>query len=74
VEGEGLPPVLTEGQEERLIKGYSADDRIVYGTGRIVAPAGLEDAAAATFEDPRVAYVHVRSSRNNCYTCRFELD
>jgi hypothetical protein len=55
-----------------LIRGYGVDDRIVYGTGRIVAPTALRDASAEMFADARVAYIHVRSASNNCYQCRID--
>lgn len=55
-----------------LIKGYSSDDRIVYGTGKIVPSADLDAEAANILKRDDVAYVHVRSSVNNCYTCRIE--
>ena len=55
-----------------LIRGYSAHDRIVYGTGRIVAPTLLAETAHDTFRDPRVSYIHVRSATNNCYQCRID--
>lgn len=71
-EGEGLPPIFRQGGEARLLKGYSPDDRIVYGLGEIVPPGGIVDRAGAVLADPRVAYVHVRSSTNNCYTCRVD--
>ncbi len=70
-EGDGLPPVLAS-RDACLIKGYGADDRIAYGTGRIVPAATLARTAAALFDDPRVRYGHVRSATNNCYTCRIE--
>ena len=54
------------------MKGYSADDRIVYGTGRIVPTGEVEAYAEAVLADPRVAYVHVRSARNNCYQMRID--
>ena len=68
----GLPPVLTDGEEPRLVKGYSKDDRIVYGLGQIVPSASVGDRARTVLNDPRVAYVHVRSSTNNCFTCRID--
>ena len=71
-EGDGVPPVLAEEGEARLLKGYSPDDRIVYGLGRIVEPEDIPDQARVVLDDPRVAYVHVRSSTNNCYTCRID--
>jgi hypothetical protein len=55
-----------------LIRGYGADDRTVYGTGEIVAPHKIKQAAEAVFADTRVAYIHVRSAANNCYQCRID--
>jgi hypothetical protein len=69
--GEGLPPIFAA-RPAVLIKGYGADDRIAYGTGRIVPGPELARAAAALFDDPRVVYVHARSATNNCYTCRID--
>ncbi len=68
---DGVPPVLAC-RARHLIKGYGADDRIAYGTGRIVDTTELAAAAAALFDDPRVRYGHVRSATNNCYTCRID--
>ncbi len=67
-----MPPVLAQSPEDRLLKGYSPDDRIVYGLGRITAPQDIAAQAAEILRDDRVAYVHVRSSTNNCYTCRID--
>ncbi|MDF2235553.1 DUF1203 domain-containing protein [Albimonas sp. CAU 1670] len=55
-----------------LVKGYLANDRIHYGTGRIVHPDDLPEAAAELLSDPRTAYLHVRSATNNCYQFRIE--
>jgi len=71
-EGDGVPPVLKRAGEERLVKGYGANDRIVYGLGKIVPTGEIVSRAAAVLADPRVAYVHVRSATNNCYTCRID--
>jgi len=70
--GDNLPPVLRREGDERLLKGYSAGDRIVYGLGKIVAVTEIGARAEAVLADPRVAYVHVRSATNNCYTCRID--
>ena len=68
---EDVPRMFLE-REAYLIRGYGADDRIVYGSGKIVAPAVMAEAAREAFGDPRVRYVHVRSASNNCYQCRID--
>ena len=68
-QGEGLPPILRT-SPDYLLKGYGRDDRIVYGTGRIVAADGIEAHAAALMERPEIAYIDVRSARNNCFQMR----
>ena len=67
--GAGLPPVLTC-SPDYLLKAYSGDDRIIYGTGRIVPQPELESYAEALLKRDDVAYVDVRSSRNNCFLTR----
>ena len=69
--GAELPAILTT-SPDYLIKGYSADNRIVYGTGRIVPKDDIPARAAALFADPRVVYLHARSARNNCYLARID--
>ena len=66
-----IPSMLAR-RKAHLIKGYSSDDRIVYGTGQVVASAELEAEAAKILALTEVSYVHVRSAQNNCYTCRIE--
>lgn len=68
--GEGRPEMLAS--PEYIVRGYGTDDRIVYGTGGVVATDAIPARAAELFADPRVAYLHVRSARNNCYQCRIE--
>jgi Protein of unknown function (DUF1203) len=65
-------PAMLALRKSHLIKGYSASDRIVYGTGKIVPSADLDAEAKHILNRDDVAYVHVRSSVNNCYTCRIE--
>lgn len=71
-DGDGAPPIFSAQGEARLLKGYSPDDRIVYGLGRIVDAPEISEHARTVLNDPRVAYVHVRSSTNNCFTCRID--
>jgi hypothetical protein len=68
--GEDLPAMLTS--PDYIVRGYGADDRIVYGTGGVIPTGGIAARAEALFSDPRVSYVHVRSARNNCFQCRIE--
>ncbi len=70
-EVEALPPVFAV-RKLFLIKGYNADDRIVYGTGTLVPPSELNEAAAKILARDEVAYVHARSAFNNCFQCRIE--
>ncbi|MDF1715582.1 MAG: DUF1203 domain-containing protein [Antarcticimicrobium sp.] len=67
--GEGVPEILTTAPDY-LLKGYGADDRIVYGSGKVVPVDQLSAYAASLLEDRRIAYVDVRSSRNNCFQVR----
>lgn len=69
--GKDMPEVLTT-SPDYLIKGYCRNDRIVYGTGAIVEPAKMAARVKAIFADPEIAYIHVRSARNNCYLARIE--
>lgn len=68
--GEGMPEILAS--PDYILRGYSAADRIVYGTGAVVPTARIAEEAAARLADPRVAYVHVRSARNNCFQVRID--
>lgn len=68
-QGGGLPPVLKT-SPDYLLKGYSAGHRIVYGSGRVVAAGEVPVHAARVLDDPRVAFVDVRSARNNCFLLR----
>ncbi|MDW4498282.1 DUF1203 domain-containing protein [Sulfitobacter sp. D35] len=69
--GADTPDILTT-SPDYLIKGYSANERIVYGTGAVVPRDSLATRAKAIFEDPCVAWIHVRSARNNCYQLRID--
>lgn len=69
--GSEMPEILTT-SPDYLVKGYSHDDRIVYGTGVVVTQSDLKARAQKMLRDPRVAYLHVRSARNNCYQLRID--
>jgi hypothetical protein len=69
--GDGQIPTFLD-SPRYMVRGYGADDRIVYGTGTIVETPQIPAAAERLFEDPRVRYLHVRSASNNCFHCRIE--
>jgi len=55
-----------------IVRGYGADERILYGTGRVVPTGAVIDACDALLQQPAVAFVHIRSASNNCFTVRVE--
>jgi len=71
-DNEQVPPKVLSYSSTYLIKGYSADHRIVYGTGAIVGKAEIEEASKSILAQDRVAYAHARSATNNCYLLRIE--
>ena len=68
--GPDLPAILAS--PDYILRGYSTDERIVYGTGAVVPTGRIMAEAAARLADPRVAFLHVRSARNNCFQCRID--
>jgi Protein of unknown function (DUF1203) len=67
--GDQVPPILTT-SPDYLLKGYSGNQRIIYGTGRVVRADQLAAYAEQLFDNPDLAYVDVRSARNNCFQTR----
>ncbi len=65
----GLPPILTT-SAAYLLKGYTADERICYGTGKTVAPADISTYASELLSREEIAFVDVRSASNNCFMTR----
>ena len=71
-EGSAELPTMIRGKEQILMRGYGHDDRIVYGTGQMIATAAIAEAAEKLLARPDIAYIHLRSSVNNCYQCRID--
>lgn len=65
-----MPPMLTS--RDYIVRGYSAENRILYGTGAVVPNADIPAYARDLLDREDVAYLHIRSARNNCYQCRVE--
>ena len=71
-ETDKAPDMFFKNGRRYLIKGYYANDRIAYGTGTIVEPKDMAEAAAWILKRQDIAYVHVRSALNNCYQLRID--
>lgn len=71
-DGNAMPAILTA-STEYLLRGYGADERIVYGTGGVVPQPRIEERAEELLTRPDVAFVHVRSAKYSCYQCRIEM-
>ena len=65
-------PKMFEAWQNILVRGYTAENRIKYGTGKVIEISAVERVVGQIFEDQDVAYVHMRSASNNCYQCRIE--
>jgi hypothetical protein len=70
-ETETLPEMFA-GWDKLILRGYGHDERIVYGTGEVVGTNEIEARAGALFERDDIAFIHLRSARNNCYQGRIE--
>jgi len=54
--GSELPEISAA--PDYIVRGYCADDRIVHGTGSVVATSGLAVRAVELLAEPQVAYLH----------------
>lgn len=66
-----IPELFLE-TRDYIVRGYGVDNRIVYGTGAVVPTPDIAERASMLLEREDVAYLHMRSARNNCYQCRIE--
>lgn len=69
--GEGVP-ALFRNRDEILMRGYSADNRIVYGTGKVIPTTRIAERAQELLARADVAFLHLRSATENCYHARIE--
>ena len=70
-DGDVLAPMFGA-TPDYVLRGYGADDRIVYGTGSVVETHRICGRVHELFQREDVAYVHMRSARNNCYQLRVD--
>jgi len=68
-----IPEIYLNG-EQRIVRGYDTNGRIIYGTGKVVEPSDIANYAAELLVDANVDHVHVRSSQNNCYAFRIDRE
>lgn len=71
--GDGVPPILAS-SPDYLLKGYTADQRIRYGTGKVVSQGEISAYAAELLDRDEISFVDVRSARNNCFQLRIVRD
>ena len=65
-------PQLFQSWNELLIRAYNSENRIIYGTGQVVATEEIPHISEKLFEDDAVDFIHLRSASNNCFQCRIE--
>lgn len=65
-----LPLFLTSAAY--IVRGYDADERILYGTGAVTPTDGIVARCRDLLERREVAFVHVRSATNNCFHVRVQ--
>lgn len=63
-----IPPILRSANY--LVRGYSKDERIVYGSGKVTPTGKIAAYAQELLNHPDIAFVDVRSASNNCFQCR----
>lgn len=55
-----------------ILRGYSDNERIIYGTGAVINTTDIPLYAADLLTRPTIDFVHIRSASNNCYLCRVD--
>lgn len=63
-----IPAILAS--PSYIARGYSADERILYGTGKVTPTRDIPAYATKLLENPQTAFVDIRSAANNCFQCR----
>ena len=63
-------PDMLKNTESYLIRGYDAQDRIVYGSGQVTKTAQIELAIKNGFSNSTIDYYHMRSASNNCFQAK----
>ncbi|MEL7228705.1 MAG: DUF1203 domain-containing protein [Pseudomonadota bacterium] len=56
-----------------IVRGYGANERIVYGSGGVVERDHIPERAETLLARDDIEFVHVRSASNNCFHCRIDV-
>lgn len=67
---DGALPQVLKTSRDYLLKAYSDDERIIYGTGAITPVDDVATYAMTLLDRSDVAFVDARSSKNNCWIAR----
>ena len=70
-ESRSLPPMFHFGGSY-ILRGYRENGWINYKVAEVVEAARIDEVAASMLSEDNVAYLHMRSSRFNCYQARIE--
>lgn len=70
--GPDLPEFLSS--PAYLLRGYSQDERILYGTGITTPTAQIPAACQQMLARDAVAFVHIRSATNTCFHVRVQRE
>lgn len=65
-------PELFRATPDYILRGYGHDDRIVYGTGAVTSTHQICNRSHELLERDDIAYLHMRSAKNNCFQVRIE--
>lgn len=68
----GEPASMFRFGGQYILRGYRDDDWIHYEVAEIVPADRIAEKADEMLKRNDVSYVHMRSSRYNCYQCRIE--
>ncbi len=67
-------PEILQDSNSFLLRGYDINERIVSGTGKVVASKTIEAYALNLFAKKEVEFIHIRSASNNCYQARIDRE
>lgn len=70
----GDVPQMLRDKDMIIIRGYTHDNRIKYGTGQVIATVDIATVAEDIFRDDAISYIHTRSALNNCFQARIDRD